>query len=67
MRSSIKLLALFKKYELKDFSVLKTVSDVVESLQAKELLSPKDLVSSVLENYDAFEKLGPILGISERL
>ncbi len=61
----LKLLALFKKYELQDFSILKKVSDVVESLQAKELLSPQDLISSVLEHYEAFEKLAPILGISE--
>ena len=61
----LKLLALFKKYDLKDFSVLKKVSDVVESLQGQDLLSPKGLVSLVLENYDAFEKLAPILGISE--
>ena len=61
----LKLLALFKKYDLKDFSVLKRVSDVVERLQGQDLLSPKDLISLVLENYDAFEKLAPILDISE--
>ena len=61
----LKLLALFKQYELKDFSILKNVSDVVESLQGKDLFSAKDLVSLVLENYDAFEKLSPILSISE--
>ena len=41
------------------------MSDVVESLAAKDLLSADDLISSVLENYETFEKLGPILGISE--
>ena len=46
------------------FSILKNISDVVESLQAKELLSPKDLVSLVLENYEYFDKLAPILGVS---
>ena len=61
----LKLLALFKKYDLKDFSVLKKVSDVVERLQGQDLLSPKDLISLVLENYDAFEKLAPILDIPE--
>ena len=61
----LKLLALFKQYNLQDFSILKKVSDVIESLQAKELLSPKDLISSILEHYEAFEKLAPILGISE--
>ncbi len=61
----LKLLALFKQYNLQDFSILKKVSDVIESLQAKKLLSPKDLISSVLEHYESFEKLAPILGISE--
>ena len=61
----MKLLALFKKYELQDFSILKKVSDVVESLQGQDLFSPKELISLVLENYEAFEKLAPILGISE--
>ena len=61
----LKLLALFKKYDLKDFSILKKVSDVVERLQGQDLLSPKDLISLVLENYDAFEKLAPILDIPE--
>ncbi|WP_319420669.1 hypothetical protein [Pleurocapsa sp. FMAR1] len=61
----LKLLSLFKKYELQDFSTLKRVSDVVESLQARELLSPQDLISSVLENYESFDKLAPILGITE--
>lgn len=61
----LKLLALFKQYDLQDFSILKNISDVVESLQAKELMSPQDLVSLVLENYENFEKLAPILGISQ--
>ncbi|HEY9768297.1 MAG TPA: hypothetical protein V6C71_07275 [Coleofasciculaceae cyanobacterium] len=61
----LKLLALFKQYELKDFSILKRISDVVESLQGKDLISSDNLVSPVLENYESFEKLGPILNISQ--
>ena len=34
-------------------------------MQGHELLSPKTLVSLVIENYDTFEKLGPIIGVSE--
>ncbi|MCC0178994.1 hypothetical protein I4641_18665 [Waterburya agarophytonicola K14] len=59
----LKLLSLFKKYDLQDFSILKKISDVVERLQGEDLLSPKDLISLVLENYDAFEQLAPILDI----
>ena len=61
----LKLLALFKQYDLQDFSILKNVSDVVESLQGQDLFSAKDLVSLILENYESFEKLSPILSISE--
>ena len=61
----LKLLGLFKQYELKDFSILKRVSDVVEGFQGVDLISSDNLISPVLENYESFEKLGPILGISE--
>lgn len=61
----LKLLTLFKQYELKDFSILKTISDTIEGLQGQDLFSPKGLISLVLEKYEAFEKLAPILGISE--
>lgn len=61
----LKLLALFKQYELKDFSILKRVSDVVEGFQGVDLISSDNLISPVLENYESFEKLGPILGICE--
>jgi len=42
----LKLLALFKQYELKDFSILKNVSDVVETLAGKDLLDSSDLAST---------------------
>jgi hypothetical protein len=60
----LKLLSLFKQYELKDFSILKNVADIVEAFGGKDLLKSDDLVSPVLENYESFEKLGPIIGIS---
>ena len=59
----LKLLALFKQYELQDFSILKDVSDVVETLEGKDLVNSDELVSPVLEHYESFEKLGPIIGI----
>ncbi len=60
----LKLLSLFKQYELKDFSVLKNVSNIVDTFEGKDLVKSDDLVSPVLENYESFEKLGPIIGIS---
>ena len=61
----LKLIALFKKYQLADYTILKRVSDLVERLEAKDLLEPKSLVSLVIEHYDIFEKLSPIIGIKE--
>ena len=61
----LKLLSLFKQYDLKDFSILKSISDTIEDLQGQDLFSPQDLISLVLEKYEAFEKLAPILDISE--
>ncbi len=61
----LKLIALFKKYQLADYTILKTVSDLVERLEAKDLLDPNNLVSLVIEHYEVFEKLSPIIGIKE--
>jgi hypothetical protein len=60
----LKLLSLFKQYELKDFSILKNIADIVEAFDGKDLVKSDDLISPVLENYESFEKLGPIIGMS---
>lgn len=59
----LKLFALFKQYELADFTILKTISDLVNQLQGYDLLAPKKLVILIIENYEVFEKLAPIIGI----
>jgi hypothetical protein len=59
----LKLLALFKKYDLQDFSIIKQIADAIEGLQGYDLLSPKRLVAYVREYYDLFDKIAPILGI----
>ncbi|ELS02577.1 hypothetical protein Xen7305DRAFT_00022920 [Xenococcus sp. PCC 7305] len=61
----LKLLALFKKYQLADFTILRTVSDITQQLDAQDLFQLKGLIVLVLENYDVFEKLSPIIGVSE--
>ncbi len=61
----LKLLALFKKYQLADFTILRTISDIVKQLEARDLLDLKSLVVLILEHLEVFEKLAPILGISE--
>lgn len=59
----LKLLSLFKQYQLTDFSVLKTISDIVDSLEKKDLHDLKGLVVTVKVNYEVFEKLGQIIGV----
>lgn len=60
----LKLLALFKQYNLTDFSILKSVAETVNQLERKNLFDLKSLNVLVMVNYDVFEKLGPILGLS---
>ena len=61
----LKLLSLFKKYQLEDFTILKRVSDIVNQFKGHDLLTPKQLVSSVINDYEIFEKLGFIIGVSD--
>lgn len=61
----LKLLSLFKKYDLKDFSIIRDISKIVEGLQGADLLEPKRLILTVKEYYDIFEKVAPILEISK--
>ena len=61
----LKLLSLFKKYDLKDFSIIRDISGIVEGLQGSDLLEPKRLVLTVKEYYDVFEKIAPVLEISK--
>ena len=46
----LKLLSLFKQFELKDFSILKKIADIVEAFENKDLVKSDDLISPVLEN-----------------
>ena len=61
----LKLLSLFKKYQLADFTILKRVSAIVNQLQSSDLLAGKNLVNFAINDYEIFEKLGPIIGVSE--
>ncbi|MEL6494070.1 MAG: hypothetical protein AAFQ41_02975 [Cyanobacteria bacterium J06623_7] len=60
----LKLLTLFKKLELKDFSIIRDVSDVVEGLAKHDLMNAKSLIMVVKEYCDVFHKISPILSIS---
>lgn len=61
----LKLLALFKKYQLADFAILRKVSDIVEQINGQDVLSDKNLMAIILDNYDILENLAPIIGIAK--
>jgi hypothetical protein len=62
----IKLLLLFKRHQLKDFSILRAVAATIAQLDAEDLLNLDGLLLLVMVKYDVFEKLGPIIGVADR-
>jgi hypothetical protein len=62
----LQLLSLFKTYELADYSILRTISAMVDSLHKRDLRDSKALISLVIVNFEVFNKLKRIIGISDR-
>ncbi|WP_051038956.1 hypothetical protein [Chamaesiphon minutus] len=62
----LKPILLFKKYQLDDYSTLRSVSNTINLLEAEDLLNLDALLLLVMVKYDVFEKLGPIVGIAEQ-
>lgn len=62
----LKLVLLFKKYQLDDYSTLRGVSDTINRLESEDLLNVDSLMLLVMVKYDIFEKLGPIVGIEDK-
>jgi hypothetical protein len=60
----LKLLSLFKEYNLNDYSILKTISDLLERMEGQDTIDLKALSAVVMYNYEVFEKLGQIVGLS---
>jgi len=61
----LKLLLLFKTFNLADYSVLRAVADVILGIEVKRIYDLKKLVDVVNDNYDAFEKLKHIIQLPE--
>ncbi len=62
----LRLLSLFKAYQLADYSILRIISEMIQKLGKRDLLDFKGLLSLVRVNYEVFEKLRDIIGLSER-
>lgn len=60
----LRLLALFRAYQLTDYSILNKISEIINVLGKKALHDLKTVVTVIMVNYSIFEKLGPIIGIS---
>ncbi len=60
------LLSLFKTYQVGDYSILRTISEMINNLGKKDLQDFKGLVSLVMANYSVFEKLRQIISISDK-
>lgn len=61
----LKLLLLFKAFNLSDYSVLRAVADVIFGIETKHVYDLKKLVDVVNQNYDAFEKLKHIIQLPD--
>lgn len=62
----LKLLALFKKYQLGDYTILRTIADMANNQAGKDLKDFSKLVATVTVHYDVFEKLGQIIGLPKK-
>ena len=62
----MKLLLLFKKYQLDDYSTLRSVSNTIAQLESEDLLNLDSLLLLVMVKYNVFEKLGPIVGVEDK-
>ncbi|MGK7930673.1 MAG: hypothetical protein AB4041_04475 [Microcystaceae cyanobacterium] len=60
----LKLLSLFKTYELADYSVLQVISQILQKLRKQDTLNEAHLLRIVKANYLIFEKLRKIIGLS---
>jgi hypothetical protein len=61
----LKLLLLFKTSNLSDYSVLRSIADIILGIEMKHIYDFKKLVDVVQDNYDAFEKLKHIIQLPE--
>jgi hypothetical protein len=61
----LKLLSLFKAYQLADYSILRTISEMVDTFREKQTVDYAGLVALVVSKYEVFEKLKNIIGVAD--
>jgi hypothetical protein len=60
----LKLFSLFKQYQLADYSVLRSISDMVSTFQEKDTMNSKVLSLLVVGKFETFSQLGKIIGLT---
>ncbi len=63
---ALKLLIKFKELHLDDFSNLRNISELINNLKGQEVENLNTLVYLVMANYDDFEAIADIIGITEK-
>lgn len=61
----LKLLALLKTFQLRDYSVLRTVSDLMVNIESHHIYNINQLANIVAQNLNKFEKLSKIIELSD--
>ncbi|MEO0376867.1 MAG: hypothetical protein AAF329_20050, partial [Cyanobacteria bacterium P01_A01_bin.17] len=64
---SFQLLCSFKQYQLTDFSILQTISAIIDQLQRTDLLDRAYLNGEVIANYETFEKMAQVIALPTTL
>lgn len=62
---ALKLLLLFKSYNLADYSLLRQISELVQQLSKKDVRDYQSLRPLITANYSAFESLGKIISLPD--
>ncbi|QHU98876.1 hypothetical protein BWK47_01150 [Synechocystis sp. CACIAM 05] len=60
---ALKLLSLFKSYNLADYSLLRQISELVQQLSKKDVRDYQSLKPLIVANYRTFESLGKIISL----
>jgi hypothetical protein len=63
---ALKLMLLFRQYEFQNYSILKSIADIIDKTGGKDLLDTKVITSLVSFHFDDFEKVSKIIGLSQQ-
>ncbi|ACB49882.1 hypothetical protein cce_0531 [Crocosphaera subtropica ATCC 51142] len=61
---SLQLFSWFNQQQLTEFSVLKSIIEIIESLDETDVINLKALTCLVMVHYDNFEALGQMIGVT---